>query len=310
MMEKIFDLFPVWWSIPLNGGFMQRVNLYNFYKFGMLLHPIANLQPGRPFKEYKWGLYLARMWLESFVNGSLIPMTICTPVAKKAIDNINSLLPQGSPDQPVFNDEEIVGFEFLYPLTESVKEFETVFGAELQNSATYFVSKKGIYETNDLIEKADEMFPDSIRYRFPSKVKLDLCEAGKCLAFELSTAAGFHITRAVEGMLFEYLNILCPDDISIMKESQRNLGQYIKLARDKGGDEKVCSSLDQFRDLHRNPLIHPEAILTIEEAQTLLGIGQSAIVSIVIEMDKRNGPGLPLEMNAVSASGMATKLQE
>lgn len=293
--------------LSIDGGLMQKVNIYNFYQFGMVLHPLSNLQAGRPFKDYRWSLYNARNWIESFVNGGLIPMTICVPVAQKVIEHINFLLPKGSPEQPTFHEDEIVGFEFLYLLMESVKEFETVLGAELQNSAIYFVSRKGIYETNDLIQKADEMFPSSIRLRFPSKVKLDLREAGKCLAFELSTAAGFHITRAVEGMLVEYLNILCPVDVSEMKDSQRNLGLYIKLARNNGGDEKVCSSLDQFRDLHRNPLIHPEAILTIEEAQTLLGIGQSAIVSIVIDMDKRIGPMLPLETNAASASGMINK---
>jgi hypothetical protein len=154
--------------------------------------------------------------------------------------------------------------------------------------ATYFVSKKAIYDTNDLILRADELFSEPIRQRLSDQVKHDVRETGKCLAFDLATAAGFHITRALEGVVLDYLQILCPKEIASLKDSQRNLGNYIKMASDHEGDLKVCNSLDQFRDLHRNPLIHPETVLSVDEALTLLGIAQSAIVAIVMDIQKRN----------------------
>lgn len=288
----------------LLGGIMKQVNIYNFYQFGAILHPITELKAGKPFKEYFYALFMGRAWLESFVNGNLLPMTICNRSAQKVISGIDFLLPQGKDEKPRLGMDEEVNYGHLYTIIDGMKEFETVFGAELQNLATYFVSKKGIYETNDLIQNADEWFPASIRGRFTGQVIHDLKEAGKCLAFDLSTAAGFHIARAVEGVLLEYLKVLCSEQLECLKESDRNLGRYIKLARENDGNLKVCSSLDQFRELHRNPLIHPETILTIEEALTLHGIAQSAIMSIIIEMDKRNGPLLPLETTSVSSSGM------
>ena len=71
-----------------------------------------------------------------------------------------------------------------------------------------------------------------------------------------------------------------------MPESSRNLGNYIKIAKENNGDDKVCSCIEQFKKLHRNPLIHPESILDVDDALTLLGIAQSAIVSMTMEIDK------------------------
>ena len=184
----------------------------------------------------------------------------------------------------------------IYEVIEGAKEFETIFAAEVQNMATYFVSKKGIYDTNDLIGRADELFTSDVRKILSDQSRRDICEAGRCLAFDLATAAGFHIARAVEGTLVDYLKLLCPQEFEQLKESSRNLGAYIKMAREHGGNDKVCGALDQFRDLHRNPLIHPESVLSIDEAVTLLGIAQSAIVAIVLDTVKIKNQSLSLPL--------------
>jgi hypothetical protein len=50
-----------------------------------------------------------------------------------------------------------------------------------------------------------------------------------------------------------------------------------ELEKNNFGDAKVWESLKQMAKLHRNPLIHPEAILTIEEAIGIIGIARSVI---------------------------------
>ena len=55
-----------------------------------------------------------------------------------------------------------------------------------------------------------------------------------------------------------YPDKLCPDVVATLPNGQRNLGGYINLARDNKGEEKLCGCFDQFRDLHRNPFMHPE----------------------------------------------------
>lgn len=289
--------YPTWWFCPLGGEEMQRVNLHDFYSFGHILHRVIELNPGSPLKEYYFPLAWARINLGKFVNDQLIPMTICKPAAWKIIHAVTELFPNTPEEREKVDMGRVLDALDLYTTIEAVKEFETVFAAEVQNMATYFVSKKAIYDTNDLIARADELFTDNVRQHISEQSKHDVREAGKCLAFDLATAAGFHIARAVEGALVDYLKLLCQEVMTGLKESQRNLGNYIKLARENDGDEKVCGSLDQFRDLHRNPLIHPESVLTIEEAITLLGIAQSAIVAIVLDTVKRKNQSLPLPIS-------------
>jgi hypothetical protein len=43
------------------------------------------------------------------------------------------------------------------------------------------------------------------------------------------------------------------------------------------GDKKVTESIKQMARLHRNPLIHPEVILSVEEAIDTMGIARSVI---------------------------------
>jgi hypothetical protein len=61
--------------------------------------------------------------------------------------------------------------------------------------------------------------------------------------------------------------------------------------KDAKADLKVVAALDQIRDLHRNPNIHPEEVLTLDEALALLGIAQSAILGMVRDVRKRTGAG-------------------
>jgi hypothetical protein len=60
----------------------------------------------------------------------------------------------------------------------------------------------------------------------------------------------------------------------------RNMGDYIaKMREHKKGDDKVLSALKDLKDLHRNPIIHPEDSLeNIDEAIALLGSIQAAVV--------------------------------
>lgn len=282
------ELFYIlWWSYPLLGGLdMRRINISQFYRLGQVLHPLSELEAGKPLKDYYLTLFTAHTWIEFFLNDQMIPMTICEEAARKIIYGIKGLLPTTQKEREKVDMERIISYGDLYNITEGVKEFETVFSAEVQNMATYFVSKKGIYDTNDLITNADNLLSENVKKWISEQAIIDIREAGRCLAFDLATATGFHIARAVERVLVDYLTLLCTKKVEELKDGQRNLGAYIKLTRDNGGDEKVCSSLDQFRDLHRNPLMHPEAVLTVDDAITLLGIAQSAIVAMTLEMGK------------------------
>ena len=127
-------------------------------------------------------------------------MKNCRNAAQRIIEAINQLLPEQA------ETDRVLGLMDLYAVQEATKDFETVFSNEAQYIATYFVSKKGIYDTNDLIENADDLFTETAKKHISPRAIYDICEPGKCLAFDLGTAAGFHIARAVEQVYRLYRN--------------------------------------------------------------------------------------------------------
>lgn len=157
----------------------------------------------------------------------------------------------------------------------AVVNVRTILLAELQRIDTYLVSKKGLFSAPSLIEDGAAMLPASLRTLMPQAADVDLKEAGKCLAFGLWTASGFHGLRAVESVTLAYMKKLG------VTPSSRNWGAYVKDLRDAKADPAVIAVLDQIRQLHRNPLLHPEDSLDEAEAITLFGIVNSAIGAIL-----------------------------
>jgi hypothetical protein len=142
----------------------------------------------------------------------------------------------------------------------------------------YFVSKKGGYDTTDIITRAEVLFPSELMLKAPEAIR-DIQEAGRCIAYELATAAGFHLLRANESVLLKYFDTVAGEE---KRPSNRNLGALLKKMQDLGvGDSKVLAVLTQIKDLHRNPLFHPEDQLSVDEAINLMGIVRSAVSAML-----------------------------
>ncbi len=170
-------------------------------------------------------------------------------------------------------------------LTDKIVQFQTVLGADLGKAATYVVRQPGILAVDSLISGARVVF-EGYADRVPEIAKQDTDQAGRCIAFDVPTAAGFHIARATESVLLEYLKTFGQ---TVSKETQRNWGQYTKIMRDNkaGASEKVLTTIDQIRVLHRNPLLHPEVTLRMPEALSLWAICCSAIQAMVADMERK-----------------------
>ena len=65
----------------------------------------------------------------------------------------------------------------------------------------------------------------------------DVRSAGKCIAFELGTAAGFHLLRALETVVLVYRKHVMPGNPD-PNPNNRNLGQYIKDMEENGVGER------------------------------------------------------------------------
>jgi hypothetical protein len=68
------------------------------------------------------------------------------------------------------------------------------------------------------------------------------------------------------------------------KLKTRNLGVYIHSLEQAHADERITKALRQLKDLHRNPLIHPEVAIRTDEAITIVGMVRSVVSMMLNEL--------------------------
>jgi hypothetical protein len=264
---------------------MLRVNEYRFYDLGQKLKPLKDLTSGTVLSEVWWTLDYARDALLLILNDPL-PLRICRPAAEKLVAAIEQVVPRGASESLAKLSSLAAGatlelhYYFIRPALEGL---EPVLAAECEAMDTYVVSKKGIYSTNELIDAADQILSPATRAVLPAQAIRDLKEAGRCLAFDLDTACGFHLMRATETAIHAYYVAVTAHT---PRRKDRNWGAYVRnlnthKKKDPSSkvDPKLVALIDQIREHHRNVLIHPEDTLTAEEALVLFGVCQSAITA-------------------------------
>jgi hypothetical protein len=203
-----------------------------------------------------------------------IELTYCLNDAKKLQQFLRDAIDRREKEAP--NEKAAITVRELIEAHSFAETFEKSLMTELRETDTYFVSPVGIFSTSALLSKAEEMFGEH-RNLLPDVTVSLIKEFGKCLAFSLGSAAAFHLFGALESVLKEYY-----DKLSGGKPRPKNpsMGAYInELERMTGVDQKLIAALRQVKDLHRNPVIHFETILTMGKALTLVGMIQSAIAT-------------------------------
>lgn len=202
---------------------------------------------------------------------------------KKQIENIGKWIMENTEDERN-KENKALDYSFESTITKA-KNFETIFLAELQTLNLYKVTQKGIYSSPDLIEHAEKIFPKSILSRMNNYTIIEVRESGRCLAFDNPTASAFHIIRATEAVLHEYYIKVCKPE---SKEKLANWSAYIsELYKSTDIEVKeVVAMLQQFKDRHRNLIMHPEIVLTPDESFTLFEMAQGVIIAMASKLNK------------------------
>lgn len=237
-----------------------------------MLHPLSTVTAEQSIDTIRWTtLYPAQQRLEGLLSQQIVPLKVCSQSGW----NLHKILTDVLAKKPA----SIIDPIEAYYISDALRKFEAVLNAELAQMDTYYVSQKGCYATNHLIEQAEIIFPASIQSLMTAEAIIDARQGGRCLAFELPTAAAFHFLRATESVLHKYYDVISHGK---PRPRNRNMGKYIEaLEKVPNINDKVLSVLRQIKNLHRNPIMHPEATLDMDEALTLLGIVQSAITTMV-----------------------------
>jgi hypothetical protein len=111
-------------------------------------------------------------------------------------NRLNPIIQKGDPNQQI-SSSEVPDIKRLY------SDYKIALLAELSSLNTYFVTKKEPYDTWSLLYEGDKLFPGDLASKAPD-ARFDIQEAGKCLAYEMSTACGFRTFRAMETVLRRY----------------------------------------------------------------------------------------------------------
>lgn len=276
---------------------MERINQYGYYDLGKTLNQLTAFGSEDIARtSIVWPLLEGRQALRRLIGGT-VPLGLCRASAERLHDRMQELLDEYCSAK---GDDGNLKFSFPDPsappvpawrweyVKSALTTFETIFSEEMREATAYFVPKRGIYSTPDLVDEADKTFPAEIVAFIPEKSRIEWKAAGRCLAFNLLTASGFHVARAVEGTMETYHQLYC----GIGGKSLKTWGDYIEALEkvDQGAKlvptPKTLAELRQMKDDYRNPIMHPRVVLTEPDARMLYSNGESLIIAMAQEIAK------------------------
>ncbi len=259
---------------------MRKQNPFLYYQLAKALAGIRGIPPeGGTVVSLFSPLFESQDVLRRFIE----EISTLSPSASRAaaimLKDIDGTAVHKEGDKFAIYDK-VIGPDAVLKLKKALSDLEIVLAHECPGLDIYAVSPKGIYATSALLERADDALRGSLtrdeQALLTDDVYRDFREAGRCLALELPTAAGFHIARSVEAVVRRYWS----RRMSRQLDEAPRLAAAIQQLRKAGEDPKVMDILDHFRDLHRNTLMHPEAFLDVHESMRLFDIAKSAISAV------------------------------
>lgn len=277
---------------------MKRVNLLEYFELAEQLHAARSALTGDKLRggfiwvhTYELPLKLGNFCKDD--NGFSTSKRAAAELSN-AIQNWISLNLMDNDSSATFSAERF-DVEFsswqLEGISAKIDAFKSVFATECADVDVYSVGQIAIYRTSALVANGEDILPKDIQDDIPTETLIEFNSAGKCLAFDLPTACGFHALRAVEIVMDDYLKFF-----GQKTNNKKTWSDYIKAvtaliedakAREKPS-EKVAAMLDRMRVLDRNPLMHPRDTLDAMQADTLFKLCAITVTEIARDMKAKH----------------------
>jgi hypothetical protein len=287
---------------------MDRIDLSKIYDLGQALKSLSDLaRDGVTLSSILMPMFNAQnslKWIRS--NDRPNGLVLSLEAARAIVDPLDALETKYFKDQqgsfifPKDPNAQIPAWE-ISAIVYAITRFETIFKAEMQNAATYSVPKLGIYDIGDLVDRASNAFSLDIRSAMNTVTIDEYTAAGRCYAFGLFTASGYHSCRAVESVLIEYYRIFTGKQEN-GKETWGQLVDALEKAQPTP-DKKTIGHIRHIKDFDRNPLSHLRANLNADDVDVLLADAKIAITAMIREIKantQATQPSLALVHNTQS----------
>jgi hypothetical protein len=109
------------------------------------------------------------------------------------------------------------------------------------------------------------------------------------MAFNLLSACGFHVARAVEGTMEAYYQLFSGNVGKTLRSWDDYHKELAKIAAAKptpAPEEKTLIEFDQMRRDYRNPIVHPRVTLDEADIRILFNNGESLIIAMASEIKR------------------------
>ncbi|MBN8912121.1 MAG: hypothetical protein J0H65_08700 [Rhizobiales bacterium] len=254
---------------------MIRIDGAYLYNLGSRIKPIVEMSSTEENEEIRYLIFLAENSMKSLLQTQVFNLRTCVSSGRAFLTALEHASKKLSAEGAKLSSMDI------WRLKQAGEKFENVLTSELGTTDLYYVVPKGSHRTVDLIEDGRAAFPDDLSDKVPKAV-FDVQEATRCLAYERYTACGFHLHRANEAVLRIYWDVVTK---GATRPKQENMGVYLsELKRRKKGSAKIRNILTEIKDMHRNPIIHPEHTLDQKDAMALMGVIHASITYMLKEI--------------------------
>ncbi len=235
---------------------MKPVELFEYFQFGGLVSYLMDASQGFPVHG-SGGILLSIKTMVSYLDKFELNLTKRLPKMQNLLKFFKSLA-KTSEDYTL----KLENAKKLHGIIKPI--YESIF-AELSTKKVYAITEKRI-NVNKLIDKISDLMVNNVYDGMPSISQYDFTEAGKCIAYECSTAAAFHILRGLEGTLRMFYEAISNKLATKLRWSQI----ILELEKTSPPPPKpILEQLDQIKKNYRNPTAHPDKLYDIEEVQDL-----------------------------------------
>src|SRR4030043_68028 len=282
-----------WVSAPLENVDMKKLNLNFFYQLGSYLIPLTGLTT-MPDEFDEWSIVHNSRGAKSSIERLIAAypeLPMCKSAALDFLEHLDYYIKWYDKRSAERDGEKVTsGCTAFYSLEESAKAFEAVLLTELQNLGAFYVTGKRAYDTLKLIDHFEETLSAATLSKVNKEIVEEINQSGRCLAFDCYTACGFHILRATEAVLHQYYIVVCkPKTQKPLGSWSEYVGELYKIEDNEV--KKVHALIQQIKYVDRNPIMHPEWVLTQDEAIAVFDSAKAAIEMMANKLPDRRERG-------------------
>ena len=274
---------------------MKRISgLYSLYQLGYVLGQFKNIlnQPQATLAHVAPYIAMIEVRLQEITTEMSFPLEATGRVVTdftKAIESYKGDL------SPLSHITPIAGTTHAYLFRDCTMRLEAILAQELDSMPIWFVTKRRAYSIDALTENAETVFDAEVIPLLSSHTILDIQQAGRAVAFEVPTAAGFHAVRATEAVARGYHEII----IGIRPDEDTPLGPLVNALRNRRDGllarraidkedllNTVIDMLARINNVYRKPIAHPDMVLDLQGAMNVFDSAKCAI-DIMLEDAQR-----------------------